>query len=237
MPGPAAILRELHRLRRHAKDLETELERGPRTLKLQQDKAARQEDQAREVHDAIKHLKVAIHDKEVSLKAKHQEIAKHQRQLEKAGSNKEYDALQAEITTEKKACQKLEDEILEAMSEVEDRTARLPELEREVQRVQGEVHQIIEDVQTRRNQFTELLQGTRKQIQEVEATLPEDVRAQYDRLVTARGEDALAAAQGRICSACYTEITAQNYNDLLQGRFLICKNCGRILYLPESTAG
>jgi uncharacterized protein len=237
MPGPAAILRELHRLRRHAKDLETELERGPRTLKLQQDREARQEDQAREAHDALKHLKVTIHDKEVSLKAKHQEIAKHQRQLEKAGSNKEYDALQAEIAAEQKTCQQLENEILEAMSEVEDRTAQLPQLEREVQRVKGEVHQIIEDVQTRRHQFTELLQGTRQQIQEVEATLPEDVRAQYLRLVTARGEDALAAAQGRICSACYTEITAQNYNDLLQGRFLICKNCDRILYLPESTAG
>jgi predicted nucleic acid-binding Zn-ribbon protein len=52
-------------------------------------------------------------------------------------------------------------------------------------------------------------------------------------LVTAKGDDALAAVTGRSCSACYTEITAQNYNELVREQFVPCKSCGRILYLPE----
>src|SRR5260370_773494 len=43
MPGPAAILRELHRLHRHAEDLRTQINRGPQTVKAHQDKTAKQE--------------------------------------------------------------------------------------------------------------------------------------------------------------------------------------------------
>src|SRR5436309_11100523 len=72
MAGPATILREIHRLRRHAKDLQAELERGPRLLKGQQAKVARQEEAAREAHDTLKRLKVTSHEKEVLLKTKQQ---------------------------------------------------------------------------------------------------------------------------------------------------------------------
>ena len=43
----------------------------------------------------------------------------------------------------------------------------------------------------------------------------------------------MSGVQGRTCTACYTEITAQNYNDLLQGNFVICQSCGRMLYLLD----
>ena len=77
---PAAILREVHRLRRHAKDLQTEIERLPRQLNAQKGKVVRQEDVLKQAQEGIKKLKVSIHEKEVSLKSKHQEIAKREKQ-------------------------------------------------------------------------------------------------------------------------------------------------------------
>src|SRR5438445_553272 len=94
MPGPAAILRELHRLRRHARDLQTEIDRGPRLFKAQQTKAARQEELLKETQELIKKLKVKNHDKEGELKVRQEQLIKHQRQLNIAASKKEYDALQ-----------------------------------------------------------------------------------------------------------------------------------------------
>ena len=70
-------------------------------------------------------------------------------------------------------------------------------------------------------------------IKAVENSLPADVRPAYERLVAARGEDAMAAVQNRTCMACYTEITAQAFNDLMLSQFVLCKSCGRVLYLPE----
>lgn len=63
-----------------------------------------------------------------------------------------------------------------------------------------------------------------------EADLPDDYRLQYNKFVAAKGADALAGVQSGVCSACYTEVTAQMCSELRRGNFLMCKNCGRILY-------
>src|SRR5437773_1316484 len=93
MSGPAVLFREIHRLRRHIRELQDQVDRAPRVLKTQQAKVARQEEIQREGQDHLKKLKVSIHEKEVSLKATHGLVAKHLKQMETAESKKEYDAL------------------------------------------------------------------------------------------------------------------------------------------------
>src|SRR5262249_10091208 len=160
-------------------------------------------------------------------KSQHQVIEKHQKQLNEVTSRKEYDALRVEIENDRKVCSKIEDAILDVMSEVETRAAQIPEYEKSVKKGKEDTARVISDVQTRRNEFTDRLNETLKSIREVEVALPEDVKALYDRLVAAKGDSAMASVQDRTCSACYTEITAQNQNDLLQERLVLCKNCGR----------
>jgi len=77
MPGPAAILKELHRLHRHAEDLRTQINRGPQTVKAHHDKTAKQEELLQQAQESIKKLKINLHEKEVSLKSQHQVIANH----------------------------------------------------------------------------------------------------------------------------------------------------------------
>src|SRR5579871_958924 len=151
MPGPAVILREIHRLRRHAKELQNEIERGPRLLKAQQ-------------------TKVVKHEKEVTLRGKNQEIAKHERQLNEATAKKEYDALKAEIASEKRMCQKLEDDILSDMALSEEKAAQLPELEQAVQRAKDEVARFDAANQARIADLTKELTQVRENLQAVEAT-------------------------------------------------------------------
>jgi predicted nucleic acid-binding Zn-ribbon protein len=235
MPGPAAILRELHRLHRHAEDLRTQINRGPQTIKAHQDKTAKQDELLQQAQESIKKLKITLHEKEVSLKSQHQVMEKHEKQLNEVSSRKEYDAMRAEIENDKKACSKIEDAMLDVMGEIETRSIQIPELEKAVKKGKEDTARVISDVQTRRNEFTERLNEELKSIHVVEGSLPEDVKALYDRLVTAKGDSAMSSVQERTCSACYTEITAQNLNDLMQERLVLCKNCGRILYLPEGT--
>jgi predicted nucleic acid-binding Zn-ribbon protein len=233
MAGPATVLREIHRLRRHARDLQLEIERVPRTLKAQQTKVARQDESYREAQDQIKRLRVDSHEKELLLKSTLQQITKHEDQMNQAGSKKEYDALKLEIANDKTKCRQIEDEILDCMGQIEERTAQLPELEKAVKQAKQEYADFERTAQGREAGLQEQLQEAQKAIQQTEENLPRDVRPQYDRLVGARGEDALAAVQNRTCMACYTEITAQAYNDLMLSQFVFCKSCGRALYLPE----
>lgn len=232
MAGPGAILREIHRLRRHAKDLQDEIDRLPRLLKGQQTRLAKQEQAAREAHDHLNHLKVTARQKEGDLKQAQQLILKHQDQMNSASSKKEYDAFKTEIANDRATCQRLEDEILRTMLEVDERTAQLPEVDAAVVRAREEYLAFEKESQARGASLAAQLQEAQRAIQEVEAELPPEVREQYDRQVAARGEDALTAVNGRSCTACYTEITAQNAHALLMGQFVICKSCGRILYMP-----
>lgn len=233
MPGPAAILREIHRLRKHTKDLQTEIERLPRLLKGQQAKVARQEEAAKQAHEQIKHLKVSVREKEGLVKQTHQLITKHERQLNEASGKKEYDALKVEIASERAKVQRTEDEILNTLMEIDDRTAKLPESDRAAEQLKVDYAEYERTQGARQQVLAEQLQQAMTNLKEVEASLPDDIRNHYERQVSARGDEALSAVENRVCLACYTEITAQNHNDLIQGNFVMCKSCGRILYLTE----
>jgi predicted nucleic acid-binding Zn-ribbon protein len=234
MPGLAVLMREIHRLRRFANDLQEQIDRAPRQLKLQQARVARQEEVQRETQEAIKRLKITTHEKEVSLKSAHAQIAKYEKQLNEAAAKKEYDALQLEIKHGKEKCQQLEEEILTAIGTSEEKTTQLPELEANVQRTRDEYALFEKGVNDKLATLREQLRQTRAQLEEAETHIPVNHRSVYDRVVHSKGPDAMTAVLNKTCSACYTEITSQNYADLLAERFVLCKSCGRILYLPEA---
>ena len=85
---------------------------------------------------------------EVTLRSKSQQIAKHQKQLNESTGKKEYDALQAEIAADKKAMGGIEDEILNDMMETEERTAKIPELEKAVNRMEDYVRTQLGDARS-----------------------------------------------------------------------------------------
>lgn len=236
MPSSTEILRELHRLQKHAKDLQDQIERGPKMLRAHQAKVAKHEEMIGQAHEAIKKLKVNIHQKEVSLKMVQDQIKKHEDQRNRAETNKEYQALQHEIESDKTQFRKIEDDMLVDMEAIETRTLKIPDLEKELEKTKQEVAKVIDDIQSRRTMLVDLLNTTHKQIEEAQAQLPADVKLLFDRLTAAKGQDALAPVQGRTCASCYTEITAQSYLDLQRGSFVVCKSCGRILYLVEQVA-
>ncbi len=206
-------------------------------LKLsQQAKVARQQEALNSNAEAIKKIKVSLHEKEVTLKTTHAQIAKHQKQLNEAGAKKEYDALQIEIAAARAKCTELEEESLTAMGESEERTAKIPELEKAAKAAKEAFVQYEKESGARLASLKQQMEEAQAKAKEVEAQVPVNVRANFDRIVKGKGADAFAPVVERGCGACRTEIIAQQYNELLMGSFVVCKMCGRILYLPEQAA-
>jgi predicted nucleic acid-binding Zn-ribbon protein len=233
MSGPALIFREIHRLRRFARDLQEQIDRSPRQVKAQQARVARQEEAQRENLDAIKHLKVSTHAKETQLKGTHTQIARYKGQMDTASSTKEMDALKHQIATAEAAGLKLEDEILAEMAEAEERTARVPELEKAVQQVREEYARFEKAQNDKLADWKTQLEQTLAQLKQAETGIPDSIRTQYNRIIAAMGPDGFSVVRGRICEACATTITAQNNQDLLTHQFVTCPACGRILYPPQ----
>jgi predicted nucleic acid-binding Zn-ribbon protein len=233
MSSAAQLFRQLHHLLGHSANLRTELDGAPKKLQAHKDRLAKQEQELKDYQENTRKLKVAIMEKESALKSKNQQIEKYEGQVNLVSSKKEFDALKHEIANTKQECSKLEDEILHAMTEVDGRTAQVPKLEKDLEEAKKKTAQLIDEIQTRRNQYTDQLAEAQKQVADLEANLPPEFLAQYQRERNARGEDSLAAVVSKTCQACYTTLTEQNYNNLLSGRLVLCKSCGRILYLPD----
>jgi uncharacterized protein len=234
MPTPAVIIREIHRLRRYVRDLEGKADEEPRLRKAQDAKVARHETVLKQAQDALKHLKVEIHEKEVSIRAAQDQVKKYEKQLkEMISSKKEYDALQHEIAQAKATITQLEDETLELMGKSEEQAAKLPELESAVRKAKEEHARFDVDHANNLERYAQERVKALEDLKAQEAQLPEDLRPQYNRFIAAKGADALSAVQNNVCAACYTEVTPQMSSELRRGSYLLCKSCGRILYAAE----
>jgi uncharacterized protein len=231
MAGPAELFSEIHRLRGYARDLENSLESGPRRIKAQQTAVAKAEEELRQAQETVKKMKVAVHDRETSIKACQEQIKKYEKQLSDITSKKEYDALRVEIGNVREKIKSLEDEALTAMLEVDDKSALVPAFEEKVKKAKADFKEFEREFESKVATWTAERAKALKEIEEQERQLPPDISVQYERVVKAMGADSMASVEGRNCTACYTEITAQLYHNLLMKQVVLCRACGRYLYL------
>lgn len=223
------ILRECHRLRRLLRDLEAEIDLGPRVSKAQLKVREAAEKEHADAHAAVAALKLRIREEEGTVKQLAAQLAKFEKQLETAG--KEYEAKQTEIRHAKERIAAAEESVLTAMEELDARTAALPAADAAWAAAQAQYDQDQLEGKERLERLTAEHARASAELAGIEAGLPPDAKAQYDRLVKRHGADALAGVVGKVCQQCRTGMTEQQKLDLQSGRFMCCANCGRGLYI------
>ncbi|MGL4551146.1 MAG: zinc ribbon domain-containing protein [Gemmataceae bacterium] len=239
MAGPAPLFREVHRLRSYAHALKEQLDRLPRQLKAQHARRDAAQAALSASQDRVKHLKVEATTKEKTLKSKNDAVGRFEGQLASMQSKKEFDAKQLEIAFAKAECGKLEDEILQAMTDGEEEAKRTPELDKALAAVKADVAKFEADVAPRKELWQKELAATLAKLKEIEPGVPKANRAVFDKTVASMGHDGFAAVRERTCGGCQGELTQQARNELEDEQFVMCRSCGRILYLSagERPAG
>ncbi len=227
------VLRECHRLRRHLRELQSEIDLGPRVQKIQDQTLAAAEAAHKEAHDAVRRLKLKQKDDEVSLKTTETRLAKLQVDVNSAGSKKEYDLKLTEIATSTQGKSDLEDAVLTGIGDIEDRTAGLPAADAAWKRAQADHAAARQEGVDRLARLKADQVDSAATLATTEAELPVDVAPLYLRLVRQYGPDALAGVHARTCQQCRTTITEAARVSLAGGAFLCCTQCGRGLYPTE----
>lgn len=233
MASVTDLFREIHRLRRHARELQNEIDLGPRVLKEKQDELIREEAVHKECYDAVKRLKLKLKEDEGTLKQVEQLLDKLGTRAMQVTTMKEMEATkhETEIAQAKKA--ELEDAILAGMTEIEERTAKHPGDEARWKAAKAEFAQFEIDAKERYERIVEDLRLTQAKLAEKDAALPPDIKPIYERLVRTYGPDGLAAVKGKVCQQCRAGMTDQQVINLQAGRYMVCPRCGRALY-PET---
>ncbi|MCC7086147.1 MAG: phospholipase [Pirellulales bacterium] len=235
MAVTAAALRELHRIHTQLEDLRARLDSGPKQIRVRTAAVATAEENIAKLQADIKAARVAIDQKQLQLKSSESKIVDLKVKLNQAQSNREYQALKDQIAADEMAGSVLADEILEAMEKVDGQKAQVPELESQVAKAKADLTAVQQQVRAQE----ELLRSDTKRLEgellKAENSLPADFRDLYGRVVKAKGPDGMAAIENGSCGGCYQQLTANMVNEINMERVVLCKSCGRVLYLPEET--
>jgi uncharacterized protein len=240
-PSITTTLRECHRLRKHLRELKSEIDLGPRVQKVQEQTLANAKQAHAGSFETIQKLKLQIRDEEGNLKQFNTQLSKFEKQLNDAGTPKEYEGKQSEIRQAKEKIATTEELILTLMDDLETRTNDIPNVEKTWAAAQADFATQQAEGKERLDRLKTEHQLASAELLKQEANLPNNMKPQYDRLIKAYGPDGLAAVEGKVCQQCRTTIGEQQRNDLIAGKYLCCSSCHRALYLatnpiPANTA-
>lgn len=226
-------LRTLHRIHRQLTDLRGRLDRGPKLIRAAELHVEHRQTQLTETQEEDKRIRMSADAKQLLLKTGEAKIDELKVKLNTANSNREYQALQDQIAAQKMTNSVLDDEILETWDRSETYQQTLAEAKDVLQKANEK------DEKTRREveQQEPLIRGDiarlEAELKEQEPLLPDEILDYYARGIRQKGEDALASVEGQICSGCNTMVPLNICSDLLMGKPLFCRSCGRLLYIPE----
>jgi predicted nucleic acid-binding Zn-ribbon protein len=230
MPSVTDVFREAHRLRKHLRELQKEIDLGPRVLRSRQDELEAERQEHKDHYDAITRLKLKQREDEGSLKQTDTRLAKLQEQLTGISVQKEYGAKEHEIAHARNKKSELEDAILASITEIDERTAAIPAVEKKWADAQAAFAEFQREAAER----LEMLKGEKAASEvllvETEKGIPDAIRPRYDKLVKAHGPEAMAGVKGKSCQACRTDLTDQKVIELRRGEFIQCSTCGKLLY-------
>jgi predicted nucleic acid-binding Zn-ribbon protein len=234
MPATAESLRDLHQLHQRARALRDRISSGPKTLAARQAALATRQSELEVARKALQDAKMHVKKHEHSLKGIETKIDDLKIKLNQVKKNDEYRALQNQIAHDNNAKGKIEEDILLALEEVETKTAELARLESEVKRFASEAAALQEQIDRQADEHKTQLRDLESAITRAEEVIPGNHRDHYRRIVARYGADALAACEDDSCLGCYTSVTPQMKNELINGDSLtFCLSCGRLLYYVE----
>ncbi len=211
--------------------IQVKIDAIPKETAERESKLARLRQTWEQLDKAIRDAEARNAELELKVQGFDNAIKRQEEHRDKAQSPSTYEAAQHQIQYLKEDREKLQNEQLELMELVEDRSPLREAAEAEVKAAE----EVLAVYLAEAREMEEELKGKRSAIEEERAGFLEGVNeAQlelYMGLFRTRERQAVVSVEGKVCGGCYTRLTP---NDLarLQGSnsLVTCKACGRILY-------
>ncbi len=181
---------------------------------------------------------------ELDIKARADKISRLKSQMLKASTNREYQSFIKEVSLAEVEKSRAEEDLLEAMIEVESFAKREKEIKDKIEEVRKKAEEIGKEVDVALGEIASRENEFHKTREEIAALLDAESLRHYERLFASRNGEAVVPAAYQsgtshnegcyICTGCYMPLTHQMVNLLLMGKEIVtCKSCGRILYVDD----
>lgn len=177
-------------------------------------------------------IQLAKKQKELDLSTKEEEIKKHQTELFKIKTNKEYTALQNEINRLKEVASMTEDEIIRILDAIEDMEHKIKNEQENVKNNEKSLQQDVSVYEAELKSLQQSISEHEKQKQEFAARLKTEILQLYERIrKSKKGLAIVEIKENSSCGGCNMTLPPQLVNEVRrEEEIVVCENCSRILY-------
>ncbi len=195
-----------------------------------------QEEEEKKIQDGnrISQNKAIVIKSEGKIMDYRTKLERYQEQLYLVTTNREYDALTAEIDYAKKEISDAENIILEAEEESKN-------LEESIQESETLVRSLTDDLEKAKKDLDKTIQETRDEKERLEAErleitkkVPRNILNVYERVRKARRGVAVVPIIRDACGGCNNRVIPQKRVDIYKrNKIVTCDICGRFIYSEE----
>jgi len=212
-----------------------ELERSKEYLPDMMENLKREIVEAKEKVDAtaalLTQIKVDQKALELDVSTREASLAKLQQQMMSIKTNKEYDALVAEIDAVKGAISQAETKIVELMDKVKAFEKELPEHQERSNQIAENNGRQLQILQEKVSSIGEKMAAKDNERKASIGHMPPQILSVYERVRKGKGGSAVIVIRRRACGACQSSLTPKKVQEIKRAdKIHTCDVCGRILY-------
>jgi uncharacterized protein len=158
-------------------------------------------------------------------------LSKFKNHLMEVKTNKEYQAMQKEMSVAEQEISDHETRLLERMEESDGLALELNAAETALKSEQSEIARDRQALETERGQIEQEMQQTTSERGQLVGQISRDALAIFDRVAAGRRGLAMAEARDGLCTVCHVRLRPQVFNEARRNADIIqCDSCTRILY-------
>ena len=150
-------------------------------------------------------------------------------------TNEEYAALQHEIEFVRQEISETEDTVLRQLEDVEGRRNALAEAERQAAARASEIDDEIQKLRNDLLRLDDALAVKNDERLRVAMHVDRELLGRYERLLSSKGDFAIAPVVDGACGGCYMRLPPQRIIEIKRStKLLECDSCGRMLFWDPS---
>ena len=158
-------------------------------------------------------------------------LSKFKNQLMEVKTNKEYQAMQKEMSVAEQEISDLETRLLERMEEADSLAVELKTAQAALAAEQAEITRERQALENERGTVADDLKRLSEERAMTAALVSADALALFERLAHNRRGLAMAEARDGLCTVCHVRLRPQVFNEARRNAGIVqCDSCTRILY-------
>lgn len=228
------LLVELQGLDTQIFRLEDEMESIPATIKQMDENFKEKSNDLKKVEEAVKGLQVKRKEREGDLEAKEGVIRKYQIQLNQVKTNKEYSALQEEISRVKADNSLIEEDVINILDQIDAENKKIVKEKEFIKQEEAKLGEEKKRLDEEAGRVKQELDGLKVQRSALTSKVEKAILGKYERIIKNKDGLAVVPVSGESCQGCFRVMPPQVLNEIrMKSGLVFCENCARILYLEE----